>query len=357
MTLLALLWWGSLALVLAALTWMLALVLARVGRERTSRARDSDRRRLRGVCMAIVSGAGEASEGLKPFRHRARLMADSLLEFAAIVRGVERERLIMAYEIASADVRLRERLFVGSKAGRLAAAEALALFASDETERALNRVVDFSDDAELRAAAVRSLVDLNRPPPLGRLLDDLEARKLTDSLVYIPAVRRLVALSLDEAMSRLDSSRTLPAARVLLADAVAATGDYRAIAPLQRAARADRPDIRMAAIRGLGMLAHPASIPNLKEALSDPDWEVRAAACEAVARMGANEGVNDLVERLGDVVWWVRFQAAEALTRLGPSGLTALLKASSQSDVLPRRAATLALAEKGLVDSDPGSAS
>ncbi len=357
MTLLALLWWGSLALAMAALAWMVGLVLARIGRERISRARDLDRRRLREVCLAIVNGTGEAAADLRPFQHRARLMAEGLLEFGAIVRGAERERLIAAYGLMLADARFRDRLFVGSQAGRLAAAEALAFFPSDETERALNRVAGRALDAELTAAAVRSLVDLDRPPPLGRLLDDLEARNLNDSLVYLPVVRRLVALSPDEAMSRLDSSKTLPGARVLLADAVAATGDYRAVGPLQRAARADRSEIRMAAIRGLGLLAHPASIPSLTEALSDPDWEVRAAACEAVARTGATASVADLVDRLDDTVWWVRFQAAEALTRLGSSGLTALVKASSLSDDLPRRAASLALAEKGLADSSLGDAS
>ena len=354
MTFLALLWWGSLALALAALVWMMGLVFARLGRERKSRARDLDRRRLREVCLAIVRGAGEAAVGLRPFQHRARLMAEGLLEFEAIVRGTERDRLIAAYDLVAADMRFRERLFVGSMAGRLAAAEALALFPSDETERALNRVLERPRDWELSAAAVRALVHLDRPPPLGRLLDDLEARDLTDSLVYLPVVRRLAALSPDEAMSRLDSSETLPAARILLADAVAATGDYRALAPLQRATQADSPNVRMAAIRGLGLLAHPASIPTLTDALSDPDWEVRAAACEAVARTGAIAGVAELVDRLNDPVWWVRFQAAEALTQLGSGGVTALMTASDVSDDRPRRAASLALAEKGLTKSRLG---
>lgn len=348
MALLAFLWWGSLALALCALAWMLGLVVARLGRERLGQARDVDRKRLRQACLAIVSGAVETAEGLRPFQRRARLMAEGLLEFGAIVRGAERERLISAYGRIAADARFRERLFLGSRAGRLVAAEALAWFPSDETDRVLNRVVNDTRDAELAAVAVRSLVELDRPPPLGRLLDDLEARKMTDSLIYLPIVRRLVALSPDEAMSRLESSASSPAARVLLADAVAATGNYRAVAPLQRVARADRPDLRMAAIRGLSLLAHPASMPTLTAALSDTDWEVRAAACEAMGRTGFNEGVAALAERLADSVWWVRFQAAEALSRLGPDGMEALVQASRLSEDLPRRAASLALAEKGL---------
>lgn len=353
MTLLALLWWVSVALALAALAWMVSLVLARLGRERASRTWERDRRRLRETCLAIVHGAGDAVTGLRPFRRRARFLAEGLMEFGAVVRGAERERLVAAYELVSADARFRERLWVGSKAGRLAAAEALAFFCSDATELALQRVIQARRDVELTAAAYRSLIEMGRPPALGQLLDDLEVRKVTDSLVFLPVVRRLVSASPDEAMARLDSIQTSPAARVLLADAVAATGDYRAVAPLQRAVAADRPEIRMAAVRGLGLLAHPASIPSLTKALSDADWEVRAAACEAVGRTGFGEGIADLVQRLEDAVWWVRFQAAEALTRLGPGGLEALRAASSQPNDLSRRAASLALAEKGLVGPDP----
>lgn len=348
MTLLSLLWWGSIGLALLALVWMASLVLARVGRERASRTRDLARRRLRTACLAIVAGAGEAAAGLRPFRHRARLMAEGLLEFGAIVRGLERERLIAAYELVSADARFRERLFTGSRAGRLAAAEALVLFPSDETERALNRLTQAKSDAEITAAATRALVEMGRAPPLRWLLDDLEARAQTDSLVYLPVARRLVALSLEEALDRLECSRTPPAARVLLADAVAATGDYRALRPLQDAAKTDRSEMRIAAIRGLGLLAHPTSIPTLTEALSDTDWEVRAAACEAIARTGGEANVAALAERLGDEVWWVRFQAAEALTSLGSAGRGALQQASRTSGDLSRRAASLALAEKGI---------
>lgn len=350
MSLLAVLWWTSLGLVLATLAWMSVLVLARVGRERSGQARDRDRGRLREASLAIVGGAGEAASGLRPFRRRARLMADGFLEFSAIVRGAERERLITAYRLMSADSRFRERLFKGSRPGRLAAAEALAAFPSEETVAALNRLVERSRDPELRASVIRTLVELDRPPDLGGLLMRLEAEQMTTSLVYLPVIRRLVSKSPAEAMMRLDRADTGPAARALLADAVASTGDYRAAAPLESAAQAGEAGVRIAAIRGLGLLSHPGSIPSLIAALSDPDWEVRSAGCEALARTAAVEAVPQLSERLSDTVWWVRFQAAEALSRLGPVGVSALKTVSKSADDLPRRAASLALAEKGLGD-------
>lgn len=350
MSLLAVLWWTSLGLVLATLAWMSLLVLARFGRERGGRARDRDRGRLRVASLGIVGGAGEAASGLRPFRRRARLMADGFLEFSAIVRGAERERLIAAYRLMSADARFRERLFKGSRPGRLAAAEALAAFPSEETVAALYRLVERCRDPELRTSAIRTLVELNRPPDLGELLLRLEAEQMTNSLVYLPVIRRLVSNSPDEAMTRLNRAETGPAARALLADAVASTGDYRAAAPLERAARADEAVVRIAAVRGLGLLSHPGSIPSLTAALSDPNWEVRSAGCEALARTAAVEAVPQLSERLSDPVWWVRFQAAEALSRLGPVGVGALKDIAKSIHDLPRRAASLALAEKGLGD-------
>ena len=104
----------------------------------------------------------------------------------------------------------------------------------------------------------------------------------------------------------------------------------------------------MAAISALGVLAHPAGGETVTAALDDADWEVRAAACEAVARMGIRKAIPDLVMRLADGVWWVRFKAAEALTRMGPVGIEGLRLAAGTGDDVVRRAAALALAEKGL---------
>jgi len=350
MSLLLSLWWSSLAMGAAALVWMAALVFARVWRTREDGLRDRDRIMIQRACLAIVAGEGDAIAQLRGVRWRARLLAETFLEFLAIVRGAERERLVSAFLSLSIDDRFRDRLFRGAKPGRIAAAEALAAFPGVETEAALARLLDATRDAEVRIAAIRTLVDLDRPPALRALLDDLRSRGVAESLLYLPIVRRLVALDADAALAAFEDRSLESGARAVLADGLGVAGDYRAMGPLSRAASDPDSAVRVAAVRGLGALAHPLAAPTLTAAVSDPDWTVRAAACEALARTGLTETAGLLTERLADPVWWVRFQAAEALTHMGEAGVSRLRLAAQAPVDMVRRAAGLALAEKGLVE-------
>lgn len=333
-----------------ALIWMAGLVLARVFRARSDASREVDRGLVRAACLDVVQGFGDATSRLRPFQRRARLMSETLLEFLAIVRGGEQEALVSAYRSLNIDDRMRARLSSGSKQGRMAAAEAIAAFPGEETIAALERLVREDRDAEIRITAVKSLIDLGAPPALRVLLSDMRARGVSDSLLYLPVVQRIAKLDPDQALELFADGAVEPTARALLADALGQLGDYRAVLPLCEAAADRNSAIRIAAVRGLGVLAHPAASDAVVHALNDPEWEVRSAACEASARIGLTAALPALFLRLRDDVWWVRFQAAEAMTGMGRKGIESLrLAAGADLDVV-RRAASMALAEKGLTE-------
>lgn len=353
MSLLLGLWWSSLAMAAVALVWMSALVAARVRRARKDARRAEERRLVQTACLEIASGAGDAVASLRPVRGRARLLAESLIEFLAIVRGSERDRLVSAFQGMAIDETFRKRLFRGSKAGRLASAEVLSVFPGAATVAALNRLLETNADSEVRVAAVKALIELDASPSILKMLEDIRSRGVSESLLYLPLVRRLAIHEPDTALAALADTGLNTQARSLLADAVVAAGDYRAIEPLSAAARHEDHGLRMAAVAGLGVLAHPAAATTIEAALDDPDWEVRAAACEAAARMNIRDAIPGLVMRLTDDVWWVRFQAAEALTRMGPAGIESLRIAAGARVDIVRRAAALALAEKGLAGPQP----
>lgn len=336
-----------------ALLWMGVLVAARVRRAHKDARRAMERRLVQKACLEIATGAGDAVASLRPVRRRARLLAESLTEFLAIVRGAERDRLVSAFQAMAIDETFRQRLFRGSKAGRMAAAEVLAAFPGPGTVGALNRLLDTHPDSDVRVAAVKALIDLDAPPSILALLADIRRRGVADSLQYLPLIRRLAVHEPDAALQALSDPKLNAQARSLLADSVAAAGDYRAIEPLSLAATAGDQGLRMAAVAGLGVLAHPAAKETIVSALDDHDWEVRAAACEAAARMKIREALPGLALRLTDEVWWVRFQAAEALTRMGPPGIQSLRLAAGANVDIVRRAAALALAEKGLTAAEP----
>lgn len=345
---LLLIWMVSVALAAAALAWMAGLILARMLRERAERRRESNRRLVQQAFLDIMGGAGDAVGRLRGVRRRARLMAEALLEVIALVRGAERERLISALHAFKVDEVFQRRLFRGSVAGRMAAAEALSIFPGDAAIAALREALARARPAELRVGLMRSLIDLSAPPALDQVLADLDGRRSSDSLLYLPVIGRLVSDDPMAGLRAFGDARVSGDARVILAEALGASGDYRVLQPLCLASRAPDVELRIAAVRGLAALGHPAAEPALLSALSDEVWMVRSAACEAAGRIGLPAAIPALVEQLEDPVWWVRFRAGEALAVLGEAGRERLRRLALSGGDLARRAASMALAERGL---------
>lgn len=342
------LWLSSVVLGGLALFWMGGLVVARLSREKGIIQRARDHRAVMNAFVAIIGGAGEAVAQLSPYQRRARLIAEALLEAMALIRGPERDQLIGALVALNIDDRLRSRLFTHDAVGRIAAAEALSAFPSPLTVEALQRVWRTARSPALRLAAIRSLVELGEMPSFNGILHELD-RLASDPLTFLPLLRLLAQAHLDEALEAFGSRRLSVPARVMMADALASTGDYRVLTVLMYAAADANAEMRAAALRALGTLGHPAADTALTAAMSDMDWQVRAAAGDAAGRIGARSAIPDLVRQLGDPVWWVRFRAAEALAQLGEPGIRSLRLAAGSAGDTGRRAASLALAEKGLM--------
>ena len=345
---LLLIWSVSIALAAAALAWMAGLILARVLRERAERRRERDRRLIQQAFLDVMGGAGDAVGRLRGVRHRARLMAEALLEVIALVRGAERERLISALHAFKVDEVFQRRLLRGSVAGRMAAAEALSIFPGEAAGAALREALARARSAELRVGLMRSLIDLSAPPDLDQVLADLDGRRASDSLLYLPVIGRLVSDDPMGGLRAFGDARVPADARVILAEALGASGDYRVLQPLCLASRAPDVELRISAVRGLAALGHPAAEPTLLSALADEAWMVRSSACEAAGRIGLPAAIPALVEQLEDPVWWVRVRAGEALAALGEAGRARLRGLALSGGDLSRRAASMALAERGL---------
>jgi len=79
---------------------------------------------------------------------------------------------------------------------------------------------------------------------------------------------------------------------------VRAVGSYphpESIAPLTQAAEDAAWPVRAQAVRSLGMIADPATLPLVRTALRDPEWWVRLRAGLALMRFGA-PGRDTLLE-------------------------------------------------------------
>lgn len=345
---LLLIWWTSLALTSGALIWMTGLIVGRVLRERAEAGRARDRQIIQHAFLDIMAGSGDAIGRLGKVQRRARLMAETLLEVVGLVRGAERERLISALAAFNVDHVFRRRLFRGSFAGRIAAAEALAIFRGEGSTAALRKALAAARGGELRVGVMKSLIELGAPPSLDEVLADLAGRRASESLLYLPLIARLVADDPMTALRAFGDSRLAGEPRIILAEALGGSGDFRALEPLCLATRAPDVELRIACIRALGMLGHPGAEKAVLAALDDPVWMVRSAACEASGRIGLRSAIPQLADQLRDEVWWVRFRAGEALAVLGEVGQERLRLVAATGDDLSRRAASMVLAERGL---------
>ena len=345
---LLLIWSTSVILAAVALIWMASLILARLLRERSEALRRHDLKLIQQVFLDIMNGSGDAVGRLGSVKRRARLMAEALLEVIALVRGAERERLISALAAFGVDDIFRRRLFRGSLAGRIAAAEALSIFPGERTRAALRQAMGRARAGELRVSLMRSLIEIDASPALHEVLDDLNGRRASESLLYLPLTARLVADDPMTALRAFGDPQIGGDARVVLAEALGASGDYRVLRPLCIAARAPDVELRIAAIRALAALGHPAAEPTIRAGLNDQVWIVRSASCEAAGRIGLHSAIPSLEGQLDDPVWWVRFRAGEALASLGRAGQNRLRAIASSGGDLSRRTALMVLAERGL---------
>lgn len=159
---------------------------------------------------------------------------------------------------------------------RYAAAWALGEIAEPRAVPALVRALGDSD-AETRKYATRSLIKF------GPLASDALLAALDDPSAWVRryAVRALGQIQEARAVEPLLALEGKVDADVLLW-ALGRLGDRRALAHLERAARAEDWKVRLAAVQGLGDLADLAAVPALERALADPEWIVREWAARGL---------------------------------------------------------------------------
>jgi HEAT repeat protein len=337
-------WLSAAVLALGALAWMSGLIVMRLVFARSAARRLGDRRKLEAALIAVMQRKPEGEAALAPFRGRARLLAETLLDFLALVRGDDRQVTIAALEHIGADRTLRARIDRGSLAGRLASVEALGAFPGPRTQFALLRASE-RGAPDVRIAALRSLRQAGGEVRLGQLIEGLEAGAFPPSGAFVELLRLVVVDDTAAAMAALQSARRSPVAQVLLLESLGLAGAYDAIPVVTPFAGAPTVEVRVAAVEALGSLMHPAGQLVLRQALEDPAWEVRAAAADGIGNARLSALVDPLAVLLDDPVWRVRAQAAAALGKLGPAGIGRLRASAASDDDVARRAAQLVLAE------------
>ena len=347
MPILGLIWMTALGLIALAIAWMIALILLRVIHELRSKRRAADRTRVMGALVGVLQGREGAIQILETYKAQGILMAEALLELNAVVRGADRERVLIEVRKLGLPKLLTRQMLRGAPAERLSSLEALAALAGAEATTAL-RTAWRTGAPPVREAALNALVEAGAPISIGEVLDGLIAGELPATRTLTEVVRRTTMNDTRAAAAALQRRDLTELARALLLDSLGSSGDYQVIPNLIAGALDNSPEIRTAAVRGLGRLMHPAGQAAIGDALLDPSWHVRSAAAEAAGAAGLVALSDRLSALLADPDWWVRFRAGEALARLGAPGVARLRQVVQSELPVASRMASLALAERGL---------
>ncbi|MGA0201366.1 MAG: HEAT repeat domain-containing protein, partial [Prochlorotrichaceae cyanobacterium] len=211
-----------------------------------------------------------------------------------------------------------------------------------------------SPHAEVYEETLSALKELVAPDDLLKLLDYLQQDNEQVQVSILILLRKIHdAQSLPYVMPFFESES------LVLREASVTTLRYLnqvvRCEPALALAKDPAPEVRRAAVLTLGHLADEAVVPLLCEVLTqDTDWQVRRNASQSLDLLASPASVKALEQALKDEHWQVRKFTARALQKVGtPEILPSLIQALSDEYSDVRRDAAVALGNLGHADALP----
>ncbi len=298
-----------------SLATMTALIGAREVRRRQGRRRSARRAAVLPELVHHIGGLTGDTLNLGGLESDALLMAEVVRDLSGLVRGRERTRLTEALCALNVDQALRDLIRTGWANQRVLAAEALVFFPGEETYDALLKACH-SATPRVRLAALRSAIELGRPPPIDDMLDSVVGGSERASLLFSDLLQRAAKSQIEGAIASLERPDLPRHLRIMVMQALGASEDERALGPLLAATRSKDNEIRAGAFAALSTLGLPGVEDVVADGLADDDWRVRLKAIECVRRMGLTEFFAPVMVCADDEVWWVRYRAGQTLMSL-----------------------------------------
>jgi HEAT repeat protein len=328
------------ALAFCSMTAIALLIAIRIIRDLSDRYIARARVAIRRVMLSALKDQSVDRRDLKPLQRHPRLVAECLLEFAALVRGDARERLLNMLQHSG----LLDRLMLCAHQrgpARQVWVEAISVFPRRAVEPFL-RLMLTDAEPSVRLAAAGGLLSMEARLSLVETIALGDAGS-DHSGQFGVLVRRVVINDVAACQSTLTEGTLSPLLRAMLIDALGLAGDYTSIPVILGHTGDADPVLRASAVLALGRLTHPMGVLAVQKALSDRVWCVRAAAAQAIGLGNFTSLVDPLTLCLRDPVWSVRYQVVAAMKVLGPRGRWKLDRAARSRDPQLRELAASAL--------------
>jgi len=329
------------------------LLLALIGGKAIHRRVTNAAERRRSAYIAVLSRhltLPDEDVKLGPRVARDPAFLDALIDVRNSVIGPEADalgNLVDRFGITAEAARQLEKGYLLTT--RLRAAVALAELADQSSAPVL---MDHLSDRNpvIRIQCARGLGRIGWTPAIDAIVERFRDEtpwvrsRFADTLVRFGRTATWPLVAYVKITHRFETEGPVTAIRTL-----ATIGDDQAVKPLiEILAEATDPEIRIAAIEGLGLLAGPLAIRPLRLSAHDEDWRIRAKAVTALGEIGDPAAGPALALALTDENWWVRRNSAAALADLS-DGLMYLYEALESEDAFARDAASEALADAGAV--------
>jgi HEAT repeat protein len=274
------------------------------------------------------------------------LLASLIIEYMALLRGAERDRLVqLAVEVGLVKTYL-DQLGSRRRWRRARAAENLGYLGGSEAVGPLEQLLADPNET-VRAVAARALarigtVDAARV--LAGTLDDPSGLTRLRVAENLARVGSLAVEPLVEILATRKRRASTLAAQVL--------GNLRATEArpaLHRVIRyGENVDLKAQVALALGKIGNPEDLPALLALCEDEEWPVRAQAANALGMIGETSTIPTLQRLASDREWWVRLDATRALANMGSAGERALVEILEGPDSFARHRAAATLEAQGV---------
>lgn len=336
---------------MVALNVLMILLTLGLKTARTVRRRDLETRAVRfeaALNDLILTGQTDPVL-LRPNRRDLDLLATKMVEYLALLRGEQRDRLVELAERAGLVRKFFWRLGSQNRWRKAQAAESLGYFGGSEAAGPVAGLLTY-DDETVRAVAARALARIGTSEAARSLAETLNDSSELTRLRMAENLERLGAVAtvpLVETLKTGNLRARVLAARVLgnLRIAEAAPALREVLAPTDEEVQTD---LEAQVVLALGRIGDPDDVPLILAASESGHWPVRAQAANALEAIGDTSAIGTLKRLTVDPEWWVRLNASRALSNMGPAGERALVEVLEGEDQFARDRAATSLEARGI---------